>query len=87
MSVWPEKLRRCPDSRHKLSGQTTVRSAFQISLKFFPELSRILTVLPKCLDDRTSTARNFHIKAWCVQTIAIVVRTVDLMHTISIYEA
>jgi len=39
------------------------------------------------LDDRTLATCNFHIKAWGVWTIASIVRTVDLMHAISIYEA
>jgi len=44
-------------------------------------------VLPCCPDGRTLAARNFHIKALRIRTIGSVVRTVDLMHTISIYEA
>jgi hypothetical protein len=53
MSVWLEILRRRPDGRHKASRQTTVWSAFQISLKFFPELSHVLTMLPCRQDGRT----------------------------------
>jgi len=80
MSVWLEIPRRRLDDRHKSSGRTTVRSSFQISLKFFPELSCIRTVLPCRPDGRTLAARNFHIKAlrfWMV----------DLMHPIFIFEA
>jgi hypothetical protein len=73
MSVWLEKPRRRLDGRHKASGQTTVRSAFQISQKFFPKLSRIRTMLPSRPDDRTLAARNFHIKASCIRTIEHVV--------------
>jgi hypothetical protein len=46
MSVWIEIPRLRLDGRHKASGCTTVRSAFQMLLKFFPDLSRIQTVLP-----------------------------------------
>jgi hypothetical protein len=56
-------------------------------MKFFPELSRVQTKLPCRLDDHTLAARNFHIKAWRVQTMGSVVQMVDLMHAISIYEA
>jgi hypothetical protein len=75
MSVWLEKPRRRLDGRHKASGQTTVRSAFQISQKFFPKLSRIRTMLPSRPDDRTLPARNFHIKVSCIRTIEHVVQT------------
>jgi hypothetical protein len=61
-----------------------MRSAFQISQKFFPELSSVQKMLPCHPDGRTSAARNFHIKASRVQTIEHVVRTVDLMRAISI---
>jgi hypothetical protein len=44
MSIWLEKPRPRSDGRHKASGKTTVRSAFQISQKFFPELSRVRMV-------------------------------------------
>jgi hypothetical protein len=87
MSVWLEKLRRRPDGRHKASERTTVPLAFQISQKFFPELSRVRTVLPCRLDCSTLAVCNFHIKAWRIQTMKTVVRTVNLMHAISIYEA
>jgi hypothetical protein len=87
MSVWLEIPRHLLDSRHKASGRTTVRSAFQISHKFFPELSRVRTVLPCRPDGRTLAARNFHTKAWRFRTITYAIRTVNLMHTISIYEA
>jgi hypothetical protein len=87
MSVWLKIPRRRLEGRHKAFGRTTVWSAFQISLKFFPELSRVQTVLPLRLNGRTLAAHNFHIKAWRFRTITSVVRTVDLMHVISIYEA
>jgi len=87
MSVWLEILRHRSDRRHKASRRTTVWLAFQISHKFFPEFSRVQTVLPCRLDGCTLATRNFHIKAWRVRTEGCIVRTVDLMHTISIYEA
>jgi hypothetical protein len=75
---------RRPDGSHKASGWTTVLSTFQNSQKFFPDLSRIRTVVP---DGRTSAASNFHIKASRIRTKEMVVRTVDLMHAISISDA
>jgi hypothetical protein len=87
MSVWHEIPRSRPDGRHKASERTTVRSAFQNFAKFFPDLSHIRTVLPCRLDDRTSIVLNFHIKASRVRTIGMVVRTIDLVHTIFIYVA
>jgi hypothetical protein len=87
MSVWLEIPRCHPDGRHKASRRTTMRSAFQISQKFFSELSRIWTVLPCRLDGRTLGSCNFHIKASRVRTIGSVLLTVDLMHAIFIYEA
>jgi hypothetical protein len=87
MSVWLEKPRHRPDSSHRALGRTTMRSAFQILQKFFPELSCVRTVLPCRPDGRTLAARNFHIKALHVRTMTSVVRTVNLMHAISIYEA
>jgi hypothetical protein len=86
MSIWLEIPRPHPDGRHKSSGQTTVRSAFQNSLKFFPELSHVWIVLPCRPDGRTLIAHNFHIKDWRIRTITSVVWTVDLMHAIFIYE-
>jgi hypothetical protein len=86
MSVWLEIPKYRPDSRHKVSGRTTVRLAFQISQKFVLELSRVHMVLPSRPDSRTLAVRNFHIEAWCVRTIGYVFWTVDLMHAISIYE-
>jgi len=77
MSVWLDKPRHRPDGRHKASGRTTVRSAFQ-------NFVEILSYRP---DGRTSVVRNFHIKASYVRTKGIVVRTVDQMHAISIYVA
>jgi hypothetical protein len=44
-------------------------------------------MVPYRLDGRTSAARNFHIKASRVWTKGMVVRTVDLMHAISISDA
>jgi len=46
MSIWLEIPRCRPDGRQKGSERTTMRLAFQISQKFFPELSRVRTVLP-----------------------------------------
>jgi len=59
----------------------------KISLKFFADLSRFLTVLPCYLDGRTLAATNFHIKASRVQTKGMVIQKVDLMHVILIYVA
>jgi len=87
MSVWLEKPRIHLDGRHKASGRTTVRSAFQILQKLFPKFSRVRTVLPYRPDGRTLAARNFHIKALRIRTAEHVVRTVDRMHAISISEA
>jgi len=87
MSGWLEIPMRRPDGRHKVSWRTTVRLAFQISQKFFLELSRVQTVLPWHPNSRTSASHNFDIKAWHVWTITSVVQTVNLMHAISIYEA
>jgi hypothetical protein len=53
-------------------------------LKFFPDLSRVRTVVLCRPDGHISTARNFHIKASHVRTKGMVVRTVDQMHAISI---
>jgi hypothetical protein len=50
-------------------------------------MSRVWTVLPWLLDGRTLAACNFLIKAWRIWTIGSVIRMVDLMHAISIYEA
>jgi hypothetical protein len=86
MSVWLEKPRRRPDGRHKAFGRTTVGLS-KISLKFFLDLSRIRTVLPYRPVCHTFAARNFHIKASRIRTIGMVVRTIDLMHAISIYVA
>jgi hypothetical protein len=52
-----------------------------------PELNRVRTVLPCHPDSLTLVAYNFHIKASRVWTIGSVVRMVDLMYTIFIYEA
>jgi hypothetical protein len=86
MSVWLEIPRRHPDGRHKASRWTTMGSAFQILEKFFLELSCVQTVLPCRPNGRTLAARNFYIKASCVRTMTSVVRKVNLMHAISIYE-
>jgi hypothetical protein len=37
MSFWLEIPRRRPDGRQEASGRTSVRLAFQISWKFFPD--------------------------------------------------
>jgi len=87
MIVWLEICRRRLDSKHKASGWAAVRSALQISQKFFLELSRVWTMVPCRPDGRTLDAHNFHIKASHDRTIGYVVRTVDLMHAISIYVA
>jgi hypothetical protein len=70
MSVWLDKPRLRPDGRHKASGRTTVRSAFQ-------NFAKILSCFEPHPDGRTSAARNFHIKASRVRTKGMVVRTVD----------
>jgi hypothetical protein len=59
----------------------------RISLKFFPDLSRVQTVVPCLPNGRTSAASNFHIKSSHIQTKGMVVQTVDLMHAISISDA
>lgn len=87
MSVWLKIPRYRLDGRHKASGRTAVQSAFQILLKFFPELSCVRTVLPCRPYGHTLAARNFHIKTWHIRTIRSVIQTIDLMHTISIYDA
>jgi hypothetical protein len=87
MSVWLEIPRRRQEGKHKVFGQTTVQSAFQISQKFILELSRVGTVLPCHPDGRTLATHNFHIKASRIQTMTFVVWTVNLMHVISTYEA
>jgi hypothetical protein len=59
----------------------------KILLKFFPDLSRVRTVVSCRPDGRTSAASNFHTRASHVRTKGMVVRTVDLMHAISISDA
>jgi len=56
----------------RLDGQMCDRLS-KISQKFFPDLSRIQTMMPCHPDGRTFTARNFHIKASRVQTKGMVV--------------
>jgi hypothetical protein len=80
MSVWLEKSRRRPD------GQLCDRLS-KISLKFFPDLNLVRTMLPCHPDGCTFAAHNFHINALCVWTIGMIFRPVDLMHAISIYVA
>jgi hypothetical protein len=75
-TVWMVDIKRS-------DGQLCDRLS-KISLKFFPVLSHVQTVLPCRPDGRTSAARNFHIKASRIQTKGMVVLTVDQMHTISI---
>jgi hypothetical protein len=72
--VWTVDIKR-------LNGQLCDRLS-KISLKFFPDLSHIQTVLPYRPDGRTSAAHTFHIKASRVRTKGMVVRMVDQMHTI-----
>jgi hypothetical protein len=59
----------------------------KISLKIFPEMSRVRTVVPCHSDGRTFAASNFHIEALHVRTRRMVVQTADLMHAISISDA
>jgi hypothetical protein len=73
---------RTVDIRHP-NGQLYDRLS-KILLKFFPDLSRIRTVLPYRPDGRTIAARNFHIKASRAWTRGKIIRTVDLMHAISV---
>jgi hypothetical protein len=84
MSVWLDKPRRPPDGRQRASRRTTCNPLSKISLKFFPDLSRVWTVVPCSPDGHTLVARNFHIKASCIHTKGMVIRTVDQMHAISI---
>jgi hypothetical protein len=87
-SVWLEKPRRCPDGSQGLSRRTTVRSIFwEFRWNSFLFLSHVRTVVPCRLDGCTSAASNFQIKDSRVRTGGMVVRTVDLMYTISIFEA
>jgi hypothetical protein len=62
MNVWLDKPRRHSDDRHKASELTTMRSTLY-NFGEILDLSYVQTVLPYRLDDRTSAARNFHIKA------------------------
>jgi hypothetical protein len=50
-------------------------------------LEGVRTVLPERPDGCTSVACNYHNKAWSVWTLKADVRTVELVHVISIYEA
>jgi len=59
----------------------------KILLKFFPDLSRVWTVVPYRPNGCTSDASNFHTKASRIRTKGMVIRTVDLMHAISIFDA
>jgi hypothetical protein len=59
----------------------------KISLKFFPNLSRVRIVVLCRPNGHTSAASNFHIKASCVRMKGMVVWMVDLMHAISISDA
>jgi hypothetical protein len=88
MNVRLEIPRRHPDGIDiRLLDRQLCDRLSKISLKFFPDLSRVRIMFPCRPDGRTSAARNFHIKALRVRTIGMVVWTVDLMHTISIYVA
>jgi hypothetical protein len=84
MSVWLDKTGCRPEGGHRSSGRTTVRSKFR--WKSFLFESRVRTVLPCRMEDRMFTASNFHIEASGVQTKRMVVQTVVLMHTISIFD-
>jgi hypothetical protein len=87
MSVWLDKIGRCPDRGHRPPGRTTVRPKFwKFRWKSFLFESRILTLLPCCLDGRTFAASNFHIEASCIWTRRMVVRMVDVMHAIAIFD-
>jgi hypothetical protein len=87
MSVWLDKIGRCPDCGHRPFGQTNVRPKFwKFRWKSFIFESRVWTVLPCRLDGCTLAASNFHIKALRIWTKRMVVRTVDLMHAISIFD-
>jgi len=88
MSVWLDKTGRHTNGGHRPSGQTTVRSKFQkFRWKSFLFESHDRTVRNCHPDGRTSTANNFHIKVPSVRTRRMGIRTVNLMHTISISDA
>jgi len=87
MSVWLDKNGRHLDGGHRPSGRTTVRPKFwKFRWKSFLFEIHIRTMLPCRPDGRTFAASNFLIKASRVRTSRIVVRTVDLMHSIFIFE-
>jgi len=87
MSVWLDKIGRSPDGGHRPFRWTTMRPKFwKFRWKSFLFESRVRTVLPCRPDGRTFTASNFHIEASPVRTRRMVVRTVDLMHAISIFD-
>jgi hypothetical protein len=88
MSVWLDKIGRRSVGSHRPSGWTTVRPKFwKFRWKSFLFKSRVHTVFPCLPNARTSTASNFPIEASRIRTRRMVVRTVDLMHTISISKA
>jgi hypothetical protein len=88
MSVWLDKLGAVwtvvigrPD------GQLCDRNFKNFAEKSFLFESRVRTVLHCHPDGRMTAASNFHIEASCVRTSRMVVRMVDLMHAISIFDA
>jgi hypothetical protein len=87
MSVWLNKTGHHPDGGHRPSRRTTVRPKFQkFHWKSFLFESSIQTVLPCRPDGHMFAASNFHIKASHVRTGRMVVRTVALMHAISLFD-
>jgi len=53
MSVWLDKPRRLPDGGHKVSGRTTVLSAFQI-------FAEIVSQFEPCPDGVALSSRQLH---------------------------
>jgi hypothetical protein len=88
MSVWLDKTGRRPDGGHRPSGRTTVRPKFwKFRWRSFLFESPVRIVMPCRPDGHTFAVSNFHIKALRVQTMLMVIRTVGLMHAISIFDA
>jgi len=82
------KHRRRPNGSQVPSGRITVQSTSrEFRWNSFLFFSRVRTVVPYHPDGRTSAATNFLIKASRIWTGGMVVRTVDLMHAISISNA
>jgi hypothetical protein len=85
MSVWLDKSGRRPDDGHGPSGRTTMRPKFwDFRWKSFLFESRVRAVRHCRSDGRMSSASNFLIKASRFRTMGMAVRTVDLLHAISI---